>query len=150
MPPERTESFDLEDARAILKWVEDWKDFMEIKRVLYVNGMGKRATVLVELMRTREFHAAGGKLVWRVELWYMQNEFGGWDRLANSERVLHREKVSSDKWRKIDLQYFPELSVHVDPNGASKPLHFKLPEKGDRSRCRLANTDHESPFGANE
>lgn len=140
MPPEREESFDLDDAKAILKWVEDWKDFMEIKRVLYVNGMGKRATVLVELMRTREFHAAGGKLVWRVELWYMQNEFGGWDRLANSERVLHRERITRDQWRKIDLQYFPELSVHVDPNGASKPLHFTLPAKGDLSRGRLANT----------
>ena len=50
MPPERQESFDLDDAKAVLKWVEDWKDFMEVKRVLYVNGMGKRATVLVELL----------------------------------------------------------------------------------------------------
>ena len=141
MPPERQESFDLDGARAILKWVEDWKDFMEIKRVLYVNGMGKRATVLVELMRTREFHAAGGALVWRVELWYMQNEFGGWDRLANSERVLHRARISPDEWKKIDLQYFPELSAHVKANGTSEPLHFKLPDKGDLSRGRLANTD---------
>lgn len=141
MPPEREETFGLDDAKAILKWVEDWKDFMEIKRVLYVNGMGKRATVLVELMRTRKFHAAGGTLVWRVELWCMQNEFGGWDRLANSERVLHRERISPGQWRKIDLQYFPELSAHVDPNGAGKPLNFKLPEKGDLSRGRLANTE---------
>ncbi len=143
MPPEREESFDLDDARAILKWVDNWKDFMEIKRVLYVNGMGKRATVLVELMRTREFHAARGTLVWRVELWYMQNEFGGWDRLANSERVLHRKRVSLDQWRKIDLQYYPELSAHVDAAGRSKPLRFKLPEKGDLSRGRLANTKAE-------
>jgi hypothetical protein len=143
MPPEREESFDLDDAKAILKWVQDWKDFMEVKRVLYVNGMGKRATVLVELMRTREFHAAGGALVWRVELWYMQNEFGGWDRLANSERVLHRERISPAEWKKIDLQYFPELSAHVNPDGTSKPLHFKLPAKGDLSRGRLADSDPE-------
>jgi hypothetical protein len=143
MPPEREESFDLDDAKAILKWVEDWKDFMEVKRVLYVNGMGKRATVLVELMRTREFHAAGGALVWRVELWYMQNEFGGWDRLANSERVLHRERISPAEWKKIDLQYFPELSAHVNPDGTSTPVRFTLPEKGDLSRGRLANSDPE-------
>jgi hypothetical protein len=141
MPPERQESFDLDDANAILKWVEDWKDFMEVKRVLYVNGMGKRATVLVELMRTREFYAAGGALVWRVELWYMQNEFGGWDRLANSERVLHRQRISPAEWKKIDVQYFPELSAHVNPDGTSEPLHFKLPDKGDLSRGRLANTE---------
>jgi hypothetical protein len=143
MPPEREESFDLDDAKAILKWVEDWKDFMEIKRVLYVNGMGKRATVLVELMRTREFHAAGGSLVWRVELWYMQNEFGGWDRLANSERVLHRERISPRQWKKIDLQYFPELGAHVNADGTSEPLHFRLPDKGDLSRGRLADSEPE-------
>ena len=143
MPPEREEPFDPDDAKAILKWVQDWKDFMEVKRVLYVNGMGKRATVLVELMRTREFHAAGGALVWRVELWYMQNEFGGWDRLANSERVLHRERISPAEWKKIDLQYFPELSAHVNPDGTSTPVRFTLPEKGDLSRGRLANSDPE-------
>ncbi len=141
MPPERQEPFGLDDAKAILKWVEDWKDFMEVKRVLYINGMGKRATVLVELMRTREFYSGGGALVWRVELWHMQDEFGGWDRLANSERVLHRERISPAQWRKIDLQYFPELSAHVNPDGTSEPLHFRLPGKGDLSRGRLANSD---------
>ena len=99
--------------------------------------------MLVELLRTREFHASAGKLVWRVELWYMQNEFGGWDRLANSERVLHRERITPAEFRKIDLQYYPGLSVHVDPNGQSQPVKFTLPKKGDLSRGRLPNTDPE-------
>jgi hypothetical protein len=143
MPPERDRPFTRGDANAILQWVDEWKDFMEVKRVLYLHGMGKRATLLVELLRTREFHASGGKLVWRIELWYMQDEFGGWDRLANSERVLHRRRITPAEWRKIDLQYYPELSAYVDPNGISEPVKFTLPKKGDLSRGRLPNTDPE-------
>lgn len=143
IPPERQQRFTAQDANAILQWVDAWKDFMEVKRVLYVQGMGKRATVLVELLRTREFHASGGSLVWRIELWYMQNEFGGWDRLANSERVLHRRRITPAQWRKIDLQYYPELTAHVDANGLSEPLEFTLPAKGDLSRGRLPDTDPE-------
>jgi len=141
LPPERAEPFTMGDVDALLKWVADWKDFMELKRVLYVRGHGKRATLLVELMRTRAFHAAAGAVVWRVELWYMKDEFGGWDRIANSERVLHRERIKPDVWRKTDLQYDPRLSVHVDPDGKSGPVHFRLPAKGDLSRGRLRNTD---------
>lgn len=141
LPPERKSPFGPDDAKAVLKWVEDWKDFMELKRVLYLRGDGTRAVLLVELMRTRDFYSAGGAFVWRMELWYMQNEFGGWDRLANSERVLHRKRISPDEWKKIDLQYYPELSVSIDADGKSKPVHFTLPEKGDLSRGRLRNTE---------
>ncbi|MGB2820436.1 MAG: hypothetical protein WBF17_05610 [Phycisphaerae bacterium] len=141
LPPERKHAFSMDDVNELMKWVEDWKDFMELKRVLYVQGHGQRATMLVELMRTREFHASAGAVVWRMELWYMKNEFGGWDRLANAERVLHRRRITPGEWRKIDLQYFPGLSAHIDADGKSEPLHYKLPEKGDLSRGRLANTD---------
>jgi len=141
MPPERDVPFTAADANAVCQWVGQWKDFMDTKRVLYVHGMGKRAAVLVELMRTREFHASDGVVVWRIELWYMQNEFGGWDRIANSERVLHRRRITPAQWRKIDLQYFPELSVYVNPQGQSKPVKFALPKKGDLSRGRVPNTD---------
>jgi hypothetical protein len=140
LPAEREHQFSIDDVNELLKWVEDWKDFMELKRVLYVQGHGPRATMLVELMRTRAFHASGGAIVWRMELWYMKNEFGGWDRLANAERVLHRRRIDPAAWRKIDLQYFPELSAHIDAAGKSKPLHFKLPAKSDLSRGRLPNT----------
>jgi hypothetical protein len=141
LPAERQRKFTLPDAQELVKWVADWKDFMELKRVLYVQGHGKRATMLVELLRTREFHAAAGAVVWRVELWYMQNEFGGWDRLANSERVLHRRRIAPAEWRKINLQYYPELSVYIDADGKSKPLIYTLPAKADLSRGRLPNTD---------
>jgi len=137
---ERPHKFSPHDVKELLKWVEDWKDFMEIKRVLYVQGHGPRATLLVELLRTREFHSSAGSIVWRVELWYMKNEFGGWDRLANAERVLHRKRITPREWRAIDLQYVPELSAYVGPDGKSKPVHFKIPLAGDLSRGRLRDT----------
>ena len=141
VPAEPTQQFTMQDVDELLKWVVDWKDFMEQKRVLYVCGHGPRAVMLVELMRTREFYSAGGGLVWRVELWYMKNEFGAWDRIANSERVLHRRRIMPAEWRKIGLQYYPALSARIDADGKSKPVHFKLPAKGDISRGRLRNTD---------
>ncbi len=143
LPPERARAFTEQDANAILKWVADWKDFMEIKRVLYLKGHGKRATVLVELLRTREFHAAKGALVWRVELWYFRDEFGGWDRLPNAERVLHRERIMPAKWRTIHVEYYPELSAYIDPRGQCDPVHFKLPAEPDLSRGRPAGTPPE-------
>lgn len=141
LPPERKHPFTLRDVQELTKWVEDWEDFLEQRRILYIQGHGTRATLLVELMRTREFYSSAGALVWRVELWYMKNEFGGWDRIANSELVLHRRRIQPAEWRKINLQYYPELSVYLSPAGESKPLHYRLPAKSDLSRGRLPNTN---------
>lgn len=79
LPAEPPRPFTAADAQEILKFVTDLKDFMDIRRVLYVAGQDRRATVLVELMRARDFHAAKpGEVIWRVELWYFQYYSGGW------------------------------------------------------------------------
>ena len=140
LPPERQRKFTKDDAAFLLNWVDKWQDFLEQKRVLYLRGHGRRATALVELMRTREFYASGGEIVWRVELWYFEEQFGGWEPVPNSERTLHRLRLKPDAWRKISLQYFPELSVHVAADGASKPVSFTLPDKPDISRGRVPDT----------
>jgi hypothetical protein len=129
------------DADAILKFVRDLTDFMEIKRPLYVSGHGTGATVLVELLRTREFHSSGGDIIWRVELWYFQNNYGGWDRLPNQERVLQRERLPMAAWSKIDVEYHPRLSVFVDRQGKSKPVEFTFTGKTDPARGRPAGSD---------
>ncbi|HAU37271.1 MAG TPA: hypothetical protein DCX07_06090 [Phycisphaerales bacterium] len=141
LPPERTHRFGMDDVRQLREFVAGMDDFMEVRRVLYVRGHGRRATMLVELMRTREFYDAGGTIIWRVELWYFENNFGGWDRLANQERVLTRLRVPPDQWKRVSVQYLPELSVHLDETGASEPVTFTIPAAGDISRGRLPNTD---------
>jgi len=144
LPPERTQAFDTDDVKELQKFVEGMKDFMELRRILYLHGHGRRATLLVELMRTREYYAQKeAELIWRVELWYFENQFGGWDRVPNQEVLLRRERTKHDVWRKISLEYYPELSAYVDPIGFCKPIEFKIPDKPDPSRGRPADTDPE-------
>jgi hypothetical protein len=140
LPAEREHNFTRRDANELVEWVANAEDFLEQRRVLYVQGHGRRATLLVELMRTRAFHASGGKLVWRVELWYFVNQFGGWDRLANTEVMLRRLRVGRARWRSVHVGWLPALSVHVDADGRSRPLRFTIPAKTDPATSRPANT----------
>ncbi|HOD80904.1 MAG: hypothetical protein BWX88_00620 [Planctomycetes bacterium ADurb.Bin126] len=143
LPPERTQKFSADDAKAITEWISKLQDFMEIRRPLYIHGDGRRCTVLLELMRTREHYAGSGQFVWRVELWYFQNEYGGWEKVPNQERVLRRNRIAPGEWSKIHLEYFPELSAQVDQAGYCRPIEFTIPDKGDLSRGRLPNTQPE-------
>lgn len=136
--PER--SFTRADAREVARFVRKQDDFMDWGRTLYVQGHGRYATALVELMRTRGFYAGRGQVIWRIELWYFENQGSGWMRLANQEKVLRRERLSPGKWRKIDVAYHPKLSVFVDAKGQSEPVVFELPAKTDPRRGRPAGT----------
>jgi len=141
LPPELARKFTPDDVRELTKYVEDLKDFMDIRRILYLRGHGRRATMLVELMRARDFYARrGGEVIWRIELWYFENHFGGWERTANLEKVLERRRITADVWRKVHVEYYPQLSIHVDAKGNSRPVEFKIPEKPDPSRGRAADT----------
>jgi len=123
-----------QDARAIEKFVQDWQDFLDTRRVLYIQGQGQRATLLVELMRTRDFHksrqAGGpGQVVWRVELWYMRKQGGGWARLANVERLLRRRRCSlAELQRSVAVEYYPQLSASLNDAGQAKPIRFAIPD----------------------
>lgn len=140
LPPQREHEFVQADADEIVKYVRDMQDFMDIRRVLYVQGHGSGATALVELLRTREFYAARGQIVWRVELWYFQEQFGGWQRQGKQDRVLLRERLSGAEWAARHLEYYPELSVTVDGEGQSKPVEFTVPP-ADITRGRLPGSD---------
>ncbi len=147
-PPEEEHVFDQEDANSLLKFAEDLKsnDFMDQGRVLYLSGHGRRATMLVELMRTREFYdqkttGQGAQVIWRIEMWYYDYEHGGWERVPNQERVLRRERIPSGQWAKISLEFLPQLSVYLDPAGKSEAVNFKIPEKADPAAGRPAGTE---------
>jgi hypothetical protein len=142
LPPQPRRDFTAADAQAIVTFVADLKDFMDTHRVLYVAGQGPRATALVELIRTQAFHAARpGEILWRMELWYFQFASGAWQRVADQERVLRRERLPLEEWRKIDVTYYPTLSVYVDPDGSSQPVEFTLPSRSDPSRGRSAGSE---------
>lgn len=141
LPPERGHKFCQEDVEWICNFVAKQESFTDIKRVLYLQARGRRATALVELMRTRGFYSAGGTIVWRIELWYFDHKYDGWQRLSNQERVIERRRIKPAEWKKINLEYYPELSAYVTPEGKCKPVTFSIPDKADITRGRPANTE---------
>ena len=138
LPPERSHKFGQDDVAELLKFVRDMKDFMDLRRVLYIRGHGRRAVMLLELMRTRQFHASGGAIIWRVELWYFENQFGGWEKLPNQERVLRRERITPRQWGRISVEYTPRLSVYVEPTGFAKPLKYTIAAKPEKVQLATA------------
>jgi len=147
-PPEEEHVFDQEDANALLKFAEDLKgnDFMDQGRVLYLAGHGRRATMLVELMRTRDFYdrkdtAQGAQIIWRIEMWYYDYEHGGWERVPNQERVLRRQRIPSGQWSKISLEFLPQWNVYIDPAGKCEAMTLKIPDKADPTTGRPAGTE---------
>ncbi|KPK80732.1 MAG: hypothetical protein AMJ81_11470 [Phycisphaerae bacterium SM23_33] len=142
LPAEAQHEFSAGDAEELLKYVRDLKDFADVRRVLYLNGLGRRAAMLVEVMRTREFHAQrGGEIIWRTELWYFQYHYGGWERLGQVERVLERRRIPASEWQTITKVYYPQLSVYVGEKGVSQPLTFRIPDRLDPARGRIAGTE---------
>jgi len=146
LAPDRSKKFTRDDADKILAYARDMEDFMEDRRVLYLKGHGRRATMLIEQMRLRKFVAASGaarpgKIIWRVELWYFLEQRGGWERVANQERMLRRIEDTPANWSRTHVEYYPRLSVRIDAEGKSRPVRFEIPAKADPTRGRVAGTD---------
>lgn len=141
-----TAKFSTADVRAIQEFVANWQDFLDTRRILYIHGQENRATVLIELMRTREFHKSskGGEdaeqIIWRIELWYMQKQGGGWEKLPNVEKLLRRERTQPSQWQKISVEYYPQLTARLSEAGVSDPILFKIPTNPDPTRGRPAHT----------
>lgn len=83
---------DDDDRKAIADLVKNPKAFENKQNILFMTGDNTRATVLVELIRDKDFHASGGNIIWRVELWYFENQFGGWAKVVQQNKVLRRER----------------------------------------------------------
>ncbi len=142
MTPEPRQTFTTLDSNAIKAFIAQIEDFMDIRRALYIRGIGDKATVLVELLRVRSFYASeSDEVIWRVELWYFQRRNGLWERVPNAQRVLERQRTTTDQWKKIHHEYYPELSVRLERNKESIYVEFTIPPTGDASRGRIPGTD---------
>ncbi len=137
--------FSQADAKALMDVAAKQTGFMDLRRPLAIAGHGRRATMLVETMRTRDFHAGKGQVVWRTELWYFQWFHGGWQRLNDQEVVLERFRGSPADWRKIDVAYLPAWSVYVDTAGRSVELELTVPPQTSPATGRPAGTDPQLP-----
>lgn len=150
LPPEPAHQFTQADVQELIKFTQDLApdDFMDRSRVLYLAGHGRRATMLLELMRTRAFHDQkkgpdGAQLIWRIELWYFDYRNGGWEKTANQERVLRRERLSPLKWREISVEYLPSWSVYIKPDGGANSVELTIPDTIDPATGRPAASSPE-------
>jgi hypothetical protein len=84
-----------DDDRAAIKAIIDVPSFYNHSEILAIRGDHSRATVLVQLVRDKDFYNGSGEVVWRVELWYFKEEFGGWEKVAQQNRVLRRERFKT-------------------------------------------------------
>jgi hypothetical protein len=130
-----------EDRKAIEELVKDVPQFYDKVRPLRIAADHQHAAVLVELVRTREFFAdAGGEVIYRVELWYFENQFGGWAKDANTERVLARVRGKPGDLQK-NWQFLPQLgglvataAVATASAPATQPEAIAIPDAPDARR----------------
>lgn len=123
-----------EDRKSIETLVTEVPQFYDKARVLKIAADHQHATVLVELMRTRDFHSdAGGEVIYRVELWYFEDLFGGWAKDANTEKVIARVRGKPAELQQ-NWQFLPQLgNLPGLPDTATAPAAepISLPDKPD-------------------
>jgi hypothetical protein len=83
---------DLAEIRSI---ITDVPSFYNKCSVVDVAGNHDRATVLVQLVRDKDFHAGAKEVIWRMELWYFKFEAGGWAIVPQQNKVLQRIRFHS-------------------------------------------------------
>ena len=122
-----------EDRKAIETLVTDVPQFYDKARVLKIAADHQHATALVELIRTRDFHSdAGGEVIYRVELWYFENLFGGWAKDANTEKVIARVRGKPSDLQQ-NWQFLPQLGnlPALPPTTPAPADPIPLPDKPD-------------------
>jgi len=85
-----------DDRQAIQEILRDIKTFTNKNAFLHLIGDSTRAVGLVELIRDTDFHARqGDEIIWRIEVWYFENQAGGWAKVQQQNRVVERERFKS-------------------------------------------------------
>jgi hypothetical protein len=117
-----------EDRKWLEGFVKEVPSFYDKARVLHMAADHKHATVLVELARTRDFYAGKeGEVIYRVELWYFENLFGGWAKDKNTEKVMVRWRGDPGKME-MRWQFLAELGGIVPGKGVEVVLPEKVSE----------------------
>jgi hypothetical protein len=126
---------DAEDRAWIENFINNTPQFYDKHRVLWMAADHRHATVLVELERTTEFvYGKSGDVIYRAELWYFENLFGGWAKDRNTEKVMVRWRGEGAKFPKV-WQFVPQLGgIQLSADGKAPRVEFTLPEKADAKR----------------
>jgi hypothetical protein len=94
---------------SIRKLVLGMTSFADRRRVLFLEGAGTEARVLVEELTTRKTSLPSPVpfVVWRVEVWSYRKEFGAWDRYDS--RLIARERLPVTDFEQTTWVFEPAL-----------------------------------------
>jgi hypothetical protein len=94
---------------SIRKLVLGMTSFADRRRILFLEGAGTEAWVLVEELTTRTTSLPSPVpfVVWRVEVWSYRKEFGAWDRYDS--RVMARERLPVTEFEQTTWVFDPAL-----------------------------------------
>lgn len=85
-----------DDRAEITAIVKEIKAFTNKNEIVQLLGDADRAVAIVELTRDTDFHArAGDEIFWRIEVWYFENQAGGWAKVQQQNRVIERVRFKS-------------------------------------------------------
>jgi hypothetical protein len=122
-PDPKTAAMDDDDRQQIQSILKEIKSFYDRTESIAMWGDHDRAVVLVQRIRETKFHSAkDGEAIWRVELWYLNNEAGGWAKINQQDRMLRRERFESSAKMNAEIakiRWRPELGgvkVEKDQN----------------------------------
>jgi hypothetical protein len=110
--------------------VTDVPSFYNKGELLLLKGDHDRAVGLVQMVRDTPFYASKGDIVWRIELWYFKNQYGGWEIISQQNKIIRRErfKNASDYAAALKVKWVPELGGIRLPDGAKQEtLTVQLP-----------------------
>jgi hypothetical protein len=110
--------------------VSGGKTFYDVSRVLAISGDHDRATVLVERIRQSSFSASQpGEVVWRVELWYFTNDFGGWNESLQTNKVVLRTRfpTAAEYHETVDHLIWAPLLGGIVLNKADERREMTVP-----------------------
>ncbi|MDD4892100.1 MAG: hypothetical protein PHU85_19430 [Phycisphaerae bacterium] len=119
-----------DDRRQINDIVTKIDMFENERRIVHLRGDHSRAAALVELRLTTPFYKDKGEQTRRIEVWCFKFQHGGWEKLANAERVLSRVRAGRAEIEKqiASQVYLPELGgILVDTSNLSPKLDVTLP-----------------------
>ncbi len=123
-----------EDKAWLNEFITQTPQFYDKCRILWMAADHGHATLLVELSRLRDFYHDKGDVVYRIELWYFENLFGGWAKDRNTEKVMARWRGPYQQIEQ-NWQWVPALGgISIKADGTSEPVNATLPDKLDPRR----------------
>ena len=128
------------DRDAIKRLVAGPQRFADEVRILLLAGVGDRAAVLVEKLRTRPFHQSKpDEIVWRVELWYFAWWYGGWAKQPHTQRVLYRRRMQRSELDRTNWVFTDKLGgVIARRSDDARRVSFRIPGKLNPTNGRVA------------